>query len=442
MSTVPYRLDRELTVVKEADVIVVGGGPGGLGAAVMAARAGARTVLIEKYGMLGGMGSVGEVHPFMMNHHENICMDKPVYAEWVHGICSYLPAHLRDQAWADPEATGHLARSLGKEAAALAAEDLCLEAGVDLLYHHALADVVVNERRIDYLVLNSKSGLVAARARSYVDCTGDGDLAAWAGCEFELGNDQGGCQPMTLCFKLSGVNGADMSQWDTQWRRRINELYHEAQQTGEISCPRQNVLMFKYYDDDTIHFNTTRVCGKLGCDGLALSEAEIIARQQLREYLTFLRGKVPGFENAMIHSMGAQIGVRETRRIKGINTIRRECFTHRTKFDDAICRCNYSIDIHSPTGSGTELEHMPRSEYFEVPYGCIVTKDIDNLTVGGRPISADVAIHSSVRVMPSACTIGQAAGLAAAMSGQAGKSPAELDGVDVRRKLRAMGAYL
>lgn len=440
VETVSYSVNRQLKVIKEADVIVVGGGPGGLGAAVTASRAGARTLLIEQCGSLGGMAAMGEVHPFMPNHHDALCMDRPVYLEWVHGIQGYLPPSLRENIPADDEALCHLGRSLGKEAAALAAEDLCLEAGVELLFHHTLVDVIVSDRRINALVLSSKSGLVAVRAKTYVDCTGDGDLAVRAGCDYDVGNAAGGCQPMTLCFKLSGVKRPETGR--SEWKQDLQTKYKEAQESGAISCPRENVLTFDFYRDDIVHFNTIRVCGKLGCDGVALSEAELIARKQLREFLTFFRTRIPGFENAMIHSMGAHIGVRETRRIKGINTISRDAFTNRTKYDDAICRCNYGIDIHSPTGSGTELEYMPRSEYYEIPYGCVVPKDIDNLTVGGRPISVDVAIHSSMRVMPPACTVGQAAGLAAARAALSNKTLAELDGIEIRNALKGMGAYL
>jgi hypothetical protein len=162
----------------------------------------------------------------------------------------------------------------------------------------------------------------------------------------------------------------------------------------------------------------------------------------MREYLRFFRAHVPGFEQCRIHSLGHHIGVRETRRIKGIRFIEREVFSNAVKFDDGICRCRYGIDIHNPDGAGTEREHMPKDDYFEIPYGCVVAKDVDNLTIGGRPISVDHAIHSSIRVMPPACTVGQAAGMAAAMAAKRGCRPADLDGAEVRSLLRAQGASL
>lgn len=403
----------------------------------MAARAGAKTLLIERYGYLGGMASAGEVQPFMHNHAHGICLDKPVYVEWVNRMHTYLPASLREKVENPREVNGGFDRMISKDMAMLAAEDLCLEAGVQLLYHHWLADVVMRDRAIDSLILLSKSGYSAARAAVYVDCTGDGDLAVKAGCAFEQGGAQGFCQPMTLCFKLSHVDRARMPE-----RTEINRRYEAAKARGEIHCLREDVLLFSYYDDDIIHFNTTRVVMKDGTNGTQLSDAEIEARQQLREYLAWLRREVPGFENAQIHSLAHHIGVRETRRITGIDHITRDAFTRRAKFPDAIARVRYPIDIHNPLGAGTELDYLPEGEYYEIPYGCIVPRDCDNLTVGGRPISVDHAIHSSMRVMPPACTIGQAAGMAAAMATATGIRPAELSGVDVRQRLIEQGAYL
>jgi hypothetical protein len=319
----------------------------------------------------------------------------------------------------------------------LAAEDLCHDAGVHLLYHHWVADAIVNERNIDAVVLLSKGGFSAARAACCVDCTGDGDLAALAGCEYEQGGPSGHSQPMTLCFKISHVDRDRMPA-----RTEFNRLFDEAKERGEINTPRHNMLYFSHYDDDVVHFNTTRVCHKSGTSGCELSEAEQDGRRQMREFLKFFREYVPGFEQCRIHSLGHHIGVRETRRIRGIDFINRDTFTNATKYADGICRCRYVIDIHNPDGSGTEIEHMPENEYFEIPYGCVVAQDIDNLTIGGRPISVDHAIHSSMRVMPPACTVGQAAGMAAALASQRHCRPADLDGTEVRALLREQGARL
>ncbi len=436
MPTINYSINRDIEITHDADIVVIGAGPGGLGAAVSAARAGTKTILVERYGMMGGMSSYGEVHPFMSNHCHDESMDRPVYLEWVKKMHSYYAEETQKE-----KETGkplNPAREIQTTHAALAAEDLCLEAGVTILYHHTLADVITSGKDIEAVVLFSKSGFTAIRAKVFIDCSGDGDLAARAGCEFAFGGEESGfCQPMTTCFKLHNVDKSRMPE-----RKTITELYLKAKENGEIECPRGDVLLFNTYDNDVIHFNTTRVIKKSAINGCEISEAEIEGRRQIRDYLNFLRKHISGFEKAELLSMASHIGVRESRRIKGRDWITRQDFIDRSKFDDAIARVSYPIDIHSTTGATTELVHMKDGEYYEIPYGCIVAKDIDNLLVGGRPISVDHAIHSSMRVMPPACTVGSAAGVAAAMAAQSGKKPFELDGKDVRSKLKETGAFL
>jgi hypothetical protein len=422
MATIRYQTDREIPLIREADVVVVGGGPGGIGAAVMAARAGARTLLVERYSCPGGMAVSGEVHPFMPNHHNGEPLDGPVYTDWLEAMDRYAPRSDK--------------LAISKEAAMLAAEDLCLSAGVQLLYHHQLADVVMSGRKIQCLVLLSKSGHAAVRGEQYVDCTGDADLAAMAGCSFEQGGPSGHCQPMTLCFKLSHVDRARVP-----WKE-LTKHYHEARERGEIDCPREDVLHFSWIDDDVVHFNTTRIIHKSGTNGPELSEAEVEGRRQVRQFVDFLHRNVPGFENARIHSIAQHIGVRETRRVKGTAYLTVKDYEACRKFPDAICRVNYPIDIHNPDGTGTVMNHLPEGEWYEIPYGCVVAADVDNLLVGGRPISVDHAVHSSMRVMPPACTIGQACGMAGAMACRRGFLPRQLDGVEVRNELKKQGARL
>lgn len=428
MDTIAYAGPGTIPILADADVAVTGGGPGGLGAAVMAARAGARTLLVERYGCLGGMAVFGEVNPFMQSHVRGVSLDAPVYGEWIDRMKRYrLPAGEGDR----------YARTILKEGAALAMEELCLEAGVTLVYHHTLVDAVMDGRRIAAAVFHSKSGFGAIRARQYVDCTGDGDLAVRAGCAFEMGGPSGHCQPMTLCFKVAGVDFDRCADW-----KQVNALYAEAKARGEIDCPRENVLGFRWHEPGVLHLNTTRIIHRNATDGLELSAAELEARRQVRQFLAWLRAKAPGFEHAHLHSMAHHIGVRETRRIRGQAYLEREAFERAAKFDDAVARCRYTIDIHNPDGTGTEIVHMPPDEWYEIPYGCVVARDADNLTVGGRPISVDHAIHSSMRIMPTACSVGQAAGMGAAMAAARGCRPRDLDGREVRARLAGLGARL
>lgn len=445
MQTIPFSVQEEIPVVAEADVLVIGGGPGGLGAAVMAARAGATVVLAERYGLLGGMAAFGEVSPFMWNHFRSgeeekpVTMDRPIYPEWVKKMASYLPKKYLEVPGREvtDAVNTEFSHIISKDIAPMAAEDLCLEAGVRILYHHDLVRAIVQNGVIEAAVFASKSGFVAVRAKAYVDATGDADLTVRAGGKADIGGPSGYCQPMTLCFKLDHVDINRVPLWN-DWQ----QYYERARAEGKVHCPRENVLHFGWFDPDVVHFNTTRIIHKSAVDGVELSEAEIEGHRQFREFFNWLRADMPGFENAEIRSVASHIGVRESRRIVGIRRIGREAFEKREKFEDAICRCNYSIDIHSPDGSGTELCFMTDREYYEIPYGCIVPAGIKNLTVGGRPISVDHALHSSMRVMPPACSIGQAAGVAAALSAKSGVPCDELDGKKVRAELKRLGAFL
>ena len=241
---------------------------------------------------------------------------------------------------------------------------------------------------------------------------------------------------MTLCFKLSHVNPNACS------RERVQELFEKARKDGVIDTCREDLLRFGYYDDDVLHFNATRVVGKSPLEPLERSAAEEEGRKQMRQIVKWLRSTVPGFESARIHSMGSEIGVRESRRVKGKARLDADAFQRRARFDDAVARCNYPIDIHSTTGCGTTIVSMGVDEFYEIPYGCIVADDLDNLLIAGRPISVSHEIHASIRVMPPACSIGQAAGAAGALAVRRNTDVSRLDGRDVRKELVAHGAKL
>ena len=424
-ATVTRPEQSDIPVLHEADVIVVGGGPGGLGAAVAAARLGARTLLCERYGFLGGMATAGLVNPFMPNHIDGKSLDSGVYMEW---------CRLMDE-------MGGLAgngRTFCQEVARLASERICLEAGVEILYHVQLDRPLMAGRRITEVLMLGKSGITAHRAKVFVDGTGDADLAARAGCSFELGRPEDGyAQPMTTCFDMAGVDISRMPD-----RKAITALYHTAREEGRVTCPREDVLYFRSVEDDRIHFNTTRIVRHDATDTLSFSRAEQEGHRQIIDFVRFLVAEVPGFENARLHAIAAQVGVRESRRVRGQAYLERADFESASKFPDGIARVRYPIDIHSPTGGGTEHANLPEGEWYEIPYGCLVPVDCENLLISGRPISVDHAVHSSMRVIPPACTVGQAAGTAAAMCVQQRCSPAEIDGRRVKQSLIEQGVWL
>ena len=181
---------------------------------------------------------------------------------------------------------------------------------------------------------------------------------------------------------------------------------------------------------------------KSGVNGVELSEAEIEGRRQVRQFVNFLRSEVPGFKQARIHSIAHHVGIRESRRILGIVYQTAEDFDKAAKYPDGIAKANYPIDIHNPSGTGTMMRHMDPNDWYEIRYGTIVPRDSRNLLMGCRAISIDHALHSSARVMPPVCSIGQAAGMAAVMSLESGCAPSELDGKLVRKRLAEAGAWL
>lgn len=433
----------KLPELYSADVVVCGAGPGGIGAACMAAAAGAEVVVIEYADRPGGMASVGEVNPFMVSAIGGEMMDFPVYDRWVKAIYKYYNRSSQ-QKIDEAAGTAYARRTFTAAQAALGAEDLLKSAGVKVFYQHTLTAVNMDGDKIASVVVHSKSGFSLVRGKMFVDCTGDADLAALAGCAFEKGDETGGCQPMSVCFKLGNVHlpeGVENVR-DLKFEQEYFIKKHsEACAKGEISCCRENLLTFPMIDPHTVHFNTTRVIEHDATDGASRSEAGEIGREQMREYLFWLRKNVPGFEEAELVSFGG-IGVRESRRVKGMYYLQADELAGGKCFDDGIARCNYPVDIHNPHGKGTILRHLKPGEFYEVPYGCIVPQTVDNLTIGGRPISADVAVHSSLRIMPTACSIGQGAGIAAAMAIQKNCIPRQLDGREVRAALVKMGANL
>ena len=420
---------KDIPLLADADIAVIGGGPGGLGAAVMAAREGARVVLVERYGFPGGMAASGGVTPFMHNHVVKppplACLDTPICREWQDRINSYRT----------PPSDTNL--PLTRELASLAAEDMLLDAKVNLLYHHTLVDVIRDENTIRQAVLHSKSGFSAVGAKVFIDSTGDGDLAALANCPFEKGDSEGLCQPMTLFFQLSHLEPERMPD-DTE----LNRLYRLAKERGEISCPQGHFRGSPQFDPTVFAFNWTRVLDRDGLSGTDLSMAEIEARRQVREVVSWLRREVPGYGNAQIHSIACQIGIRETRRILGKDYLTRAAFEERRKCADGIARVNYPIDIHNPKGAGVELIDIPWGDYYEIPFGCLVPRGCGNLLIGSRCISVDHAIHASIRIMPVVCSLGSTAGIAAAWCARDGITPSAIDGREIRASLKRHGAFL
>ena len=442
MEKLNYNISKKIEITYHKQVVVIGGGPAGICAAMTAARLGCSTILVEKNSLPGGMAYAGEVSPFMLNHLYEDSMDRPIFAEWVTRMSQY---HSNATKYYVNENMGPKWGKLyiNKHYAAFSAEDMLKEANVEVLYDHTLFDTQIENEKITGVILLNRSGLVAVTGDVFIDATGDGVLASLAGCEIEIGNEDGLCQPMTWCFKVSPVEIPQEDFWRGNWRNEIRQAYVEAKNAGILSCPRENILMFQSTTPNTVHFNTTRVILHDPLSASSYQDAGVIARQQIREFLFWLRDKVRGFQNAEIVSMGQQIGVRESRRIIGEFCLTLDDLHNKQKYPDAIARCNYPIDIHSPTGGGTTYSTaVDYSDYYEIPYRCLLPKGCNNLLTAGRIISSDHVINSSLRIMPVCCATGQGAGAGAAIAVKNNMQPKQVDGIAVRKELIKFGAFL
>jgi len=407
------------------DVIVVGGGPGGIPAAIAAARNGARVLLIERYGFLGGMATTGLVNPYMTYRAGDQIIIRGLFGELLSRLETNGALH-RDRAHFEAEAMKWVL------------DEWCQEAGVEVLLHALATGVVLDGQYIKAVEVHHKGGKSAFAARLFIDSSGDGDIAALAGAPFEMGRAQdGACQPMTTCFRMANVDIERIPP-----RNELNQLYDQAKAAGEIINPRENVLYFHSVNPEVIHFNTTRIIGKSALSAASLTEAEMIGRQQVKMMVRFLRSHVPGFENAYLMKIAPQIGVRESRRILGHYILTSDDILAARKFEDGIACASYSIDIHNPAGTGTVIQHLAPGTWYQIPYRCLIPLKVQNLLIGSRCVSATHEAHSSLRVMPIVAALGQAAGTAAALSIQTQQRPDELPIPVLREKLVQQGAFL
>lgn len=430
------------TAIRERyDVAVLGGGPGGIGAAVAAARNGARTLLIEQQGFLGGAATAMLVYPFMPHWAAVKTWGRPIRPV-VGGIYQEILARL--EAAGGLSGPGETASVLfDDELLKIVLDDLTDEAGVEVVFHATLTGVHTagqgDNRRIDSIEIYHKGGRETIEAAVFVDSTGDADLAALAGVPAQIGRaGDGSCQPMTLNFRLGGVAP------DAPIESALNTLLAETL-AGRTDCILPNLLLTTarfLRDPHIVHFNATRILGPDATRGRALSAAEREGRRQVRWLTEFLRNEIPGYASAYLLKMAAHVGVRETRRIEGEYELSERDVLGCARFDDAIACGAYCIDIHNPEGGGTRLEHLPPGEFYQIPYRCLIPRGVTNLLIGSRSISATHEAHSSLRIMPIVCALGQAAGTAAALAVRDECAARDISIVDMQTLLRRQGAIL
>ncbi len=425
------------------NVIVIGGGPAGTAAAISAARLGQKVLLVESGNALGGAMHNMLVLPFMEYYTPIRNCQKPF--ELARGIFSEIVEKniemMRDLEGNDAYFARKPMSYYNEEYMKIILSRMVREAGADILFHARFLSAETDGNKITSIQVHARGEVLTLEADTYIDCTGDAEVAYRAGFPTRLGREGDSlCQPMTLCFRLAGVDKQVFFNHDNI--KLMQQLYREAKLRGEISNPREDVLFFNTAHPNIIHLNTTRVVMHNPTDPIEMSEAEEIVREQVYEMFRFMRKYVPGCEHATLLSTASQIGVRESRMIEGEYTLTQEDLLACRKFDDGIAACNYDIDIHNPEGSGTTHYFFKDYTYYTIPYRCLVPKDSANLLVAGRCISSTHEAQASYRVIPYVTVLGEAAGVAAAIALRNGTTVKNADVAAIRAQLRAQGAFI
>jgi hypothetical protein len=450
-STIDYA--KTVPVTQETEVLVVGGGPAGIAAAIASARNGAKTVLVEQYGFLGGMATAGLVGPFMTSYGIDGVdpIIEGVFRELVDRMlaigAAIDPARVKGfSAYGGYHAYGHEhVTPFDPEALKYVAQEMVLEAGAELKFHAFFLDSLVEGDQIVGLITASKSGLEALRGEIVIDATGDGDVAARAGAPYEKGRAGDGLlQPVSLFFRVGNVDDEAVQAYMDEHPEdeSFRDIVRKAKEKGEFSHTKDWFTMFKLPRAGEWWANVSRVHGIDATDVDQLTRAEIEGHRQVIYLVDFLRKRVPGFGNCYLLDTGSQIGVRETRRIMGEYVLTAEDVFAARRFEDAIARVSFPIDIHDVNGGGGFFEGPRDGPYYTIPYRCLVPKKIENLLVAGRCISATHEAHGSLRVMPPCFATGQAAGTASALALETNTSPRYTDVKLLRESLIQQGALV
>jgi hypothetical protein len=406
------------------DVLVAGAGPAGLGAALGAARAGARVAIVERHGCLGGMLTAGGVQNIrQFTDRERRIIGGPA-VELVHRI------HDAGGTRESPETGTRVMQE--PEVTKFVAQEMLLEAGVVPHLHTWIATAIVEAERVRGLIVEAKSGRRALLAGVTVDATGDGDVIARAGAAFDC--DPENLQPMTLAFILSHVDA-----WPEGIGAEMAGKIRQAIEAGEFPCERVPSIFARPRSGE-YYVNGTRIPGDC-TNAEELTRCEIEGRRQVMGVVDWLRKHAPGYANACLHSTAQQVGLRESRRLRGCYALTREDVLDCRDFDDRIARGGYGIDIHYP-GRGGEMTWPPIGQSYAIPYRCLVPETMEGLLAAGRCLSATREALGAVRVMAIAMATGHAAGVAAALAVRRNCTPREVPIAEIQSELRRQEAIL
>lgn len=442
------------------DVVVIGGGPSGTVAAIAAARQGVKTLLVEQNGYLGGMLTAAGVGPQMTYHAGN--------TQVVRGIPEEIVCTLKE----NNASPGHMEDFVGyassitpfdPEGMKYVLETMAQKAGVQLLYHTVYTGCTVEENQITSVQLYSKNGFFTVKAKVFLDCSADADLAAHAGVGSVYGRESDNlAQPMTMNVRVSGVNRDAVIEFMQTHREDMGKnipfdrlhllprtgmqgaysIIRNAKENGDFQIDRNMVLCFETNTKGEFILNMSRIICKSAVDPFDLTDAEIEGRRQARGIVAFMRKYIGGFENCRIVTTGPHIGIRESRKINGLYKLTEQDLLDNVMFADAIAMGGYPIDIHSPSGSDMKHFHLAPGSWYSIPYRCLVAASPENLIVAGRCISTTHEACAAIRVTPIVMAIGQAAGTAAAQSVHTGQKANRLDTDLLRRTLKAQGVFL
>ena len=437
---------RQTAVFGSFDVVVVGGGPAGLAAATAAARNGADVLIIERYGFLGGMGTAGGVTNFAglfgLVHGET--------RQVVHGVADGLLDRVDRLGGLNKPQQGLqgriTVRSYDVSTLKCAADDFLLSAGVKILFHAVAVDVVMDGGAIVALIVETKSGRRAVRAKTFIDCSGDADLAARAGVPFETGDGHGSGLFPSMMFRVGGVDPERALAAIGEFKA-IDRLMNEAAGKG-YSFPREGAIVRPQKNPTEWRANVTQIRNSDGLamdatDALQLSDGEIDGRRQVQEYFRFMKNEVPGFENAHIVEIAPQVGIRETRRIGGLYSLSGEDIVSCADFQDTIGVNAWPMELH--VAGKIEWGFFPDGSrgFCQLPYRMLVPNGVTNLLVAGRCASMDHEGQSAARATGACFAMGEAAGTAAAMvADRLNATVAQVDVAALQQKLKDQGAYL
>jgi|YNPNPStandDraft_1061719.scaffolds.fasta_scaffold00456_9 hypothetical protein len=445
--------------IRRHSIIVLGGGIAGCAAAVQAARLGYDTLLIESYGFLGGTATAGLVNPFMSS---TTSRGKALIGGIFTEIRQWLAA-----------SDGLLDASFDSEQMKLVLQNMVTDSGAKLRLHTSFVDARAYSGGDICVRTFSKSGFEEFHCDRLVDASGDADAAVALGAGYQMGDESGLCQAVTLMFDLGGVDlvraltyvrdnpdqmrfpklppdaNAQSLAEDVISVAGYYNLVAQARACGEYDAPGDLIFYIGRPRRGEVSFNTTHIGNVDPTNADDLTRAEIELRSQMASIASFVRKYVPGFENSYLLRSAPQVGVRETRRIVGDYVFSKSDVTEGRKFPDAICRLAYPVDIHSGRGEGYTREEErirpqgpPDGDWYEIPYRCLLPSGVENVLVAGRCVSSTHEGQGAIRIMPAVCAMGQAAGAAAALSLKTGVAPRCVEPAMLRSVLVEHGAIL